>query len=63
MTHINQLSGIYIRGQAYPFTKKLEVAVAYQAMRGASGTGPNIAELHHQFRVSKGVIKMLNGSY
>ena len=41
---INRQGGVYVNGEAYSFTKKLEVAAAYQAARDENGgERPNIS--------------------
>ena len=59
--HVNQIGDHYINGQAYIFLKKLKVAAAYQNVKGASGTRPNITKLQRQFCISKGFIKNSGG--
>ena len=47
--HANQQGGIYIHGQAYAFTKKLEVAAAYNdALRDGNGERPSISALSRE---------------
>ena len=42
---VNRQGGVYVNGEAYSFTKKLEVAAAYQAARDENdGERPNISQ-------------------
>ena len=55
---VNQQGSFYIRGEAYDFTKKLEVAAAYIAARDANGGNrPIISGLQDTCRVSRSFIR------
>ena len=55
---VNQQGSFYIRGEAYDFTKKLEVAARYIAARDANGGNrPIMSGLQETCRVSRSFIR------
>ena len=55
---VNRQGGVYVNGEAYSFTKKLEVAAAYQAARDENdGERPNISQLGRDLSVSRTFIQ------
>ena len=58
---INRQGGVYVNGEAYSFTKKLQVAATYQAARDENGgERPNISQLGRKLSVSRTFIQRLS---